>query len=296
MTKSFWSQLVTVLCPKHELVSEPAWVSVLPKLSCELRRNLLWIITSWPLLLPGRISSPLSRGAWQVGLPYRWILVLNAFGSVQDRSETSGTGKHRQLNRNPGKADVRSLRYFCLEGRIWWLLKVEGKDENIKSKDWVPMWTRKRFWSFTFLCAPWSSGILGNAILHPGLVQHHSVVWRGSWLGAERERAAKKAHPFKKYNVQCAWLVWSSLTNLFVQFWSMKVVQEALVRYSIFPGIWLEHQQWAKLGHVWVLIPSPGSDYSTCLWPSAPSLYLSLFSAVCSLQLLQRVLLLLSVQ
>lgn len=85
----FWSQLVTVLWTKHELVSEPAWVSVLPKLSCELKRNLLWIITSWPLLLPGRISSPLSRGDWQVGLSCRWILVLNAFGSVQDRTVTS---------------------------------------------------------------------------------------------------------------------------------------------------------------------------------------------------------------
>lgn len=172
----FWSQLVTVLWTKYELVPEAAWVSVLPKLSCELKRNLLWIITSWPLLLPGRISSPLSRGAWQAGLPYRWILVLKAFGSVLVPQHRQTQAVVPKLNWKPGKADVRFLSYFCLEGRMWWLLKLKGKDENIKSKDWDPMWTRPSFWSFTFLWAPWSSGILGNAILHPGSVQHHSVM------------------------------------------------------------------------------------------------------------------------
>lgn len=51
-------------------------LSFCAKLSCELKRNSLWIITSWPLLLPGRISAPLSRGAWQIGLLYRfWFLM-----------------------------------------------------------------------------------------------------------------------------------------------------------------------------------------------------------------------------
>lgn len=38
---------------------------------------------------PRQNIPPLSREAWQVGLPYRWVLVLNAFGSVQDRTVSS---------------------------------------------------------------------------------------------------------------------------------------------------------------------------------------------------------------
>lgn len=107
-------QLMTVLRTRHKLVSKTAWVSVLPKLSCELKRSLLWIIISWPLLLPGRISSPLSRGAWQVGLPYRWILVLTAFGSLQDRIVYLSICKDWQLlwslTKRTGEADVRFWR------------------------------------------------------------------------------------------------------------------------------------------------------------------------------------------
>lgn len=82
---------------------------------------------------PRQNIPPLSREAWQVGLPYRWVLVLNAFGSVQDRTVSSAQTQAvvPKFAWNPGKADV-SLRYFCLDGRIWWFLKIKRREYNIK--------------------------------------------------------------------------------------------------------------------------------------------------------------------
>lgn len=38
----FWSQIITVLQTRYKLFSKPVWVSVLPKRSWELKRNLQW--------------------------------------------------------------------------------------------------------------------------------------------------------------------------------------------------------------------------------------------------------------
>lgn len=81
---------------------------------------------------PRQNIPPLSREAWQVGLPYRWVLVLNAFGSVQDRTVSSA------------QANTGSCSKVYLKPRQGWCQFIEiflpGRQDLMVSKNQKKRW------------------------------------------------------------------------------------------------------------------------------------------------------------